>query len=361
MVEGSPVPEIDRMFRQVERSPYRLPAPGGIINEMGQELWDKIGLPKLLGGMGGIIEMLNPDFETGPPFTTDPISGTTNPLPDWDYHSDAGSWSTTWGANAEGYAGYAVTFTSAAGSTGDTAYLEQETTIFKYRPLVIRVGHSGTDANMRLRITVTWLDATGAALGSPITAYYTTTTDTISALWRIPPDLAFTARVQVGTSAAGNFASPQSRSIWFISKEQPYVYSVNIPGVLSYASPAVSTQYAMPYPSDIVPGGVYKADTRGFVLGISVKTSDTISAGTGTVRVENDTAATNPGPTVALDSGSAAGQATADLDGRYSYDFAPGDELHLELSTDGDYASTGDADYVASARLLLVVNDEADW
>ena len=89
--------------------------------------------------------------------------------------------------------------------------------------------------------------------------------------------------------------------------------------------------------------------------------ADTITAGTGTVRCQNDTQATNPGPTVVHSTGDSVGTSTFSLDGASSYHFEADDELSMEMATNGAYASTGSADYYGGLRLLLVVNDEGDW
>lgn len=356
------VGEIERLFQQLERHPSRLPSPGTVVNEVSQQLIEELALPELWGAVAqGLVngDFINGTFTQGPPAGADPLSA-SNKIEGWEYTESSGTWVTTHGTEANAPDGYGVQFDIVTGSGTEEAYIEQTIAIDRYRPLVCTMYHEGDNANTPLKIAVQFLDADLSTTGSELTATYTSTSAQADRFWRIPPAGARYARVRVG---AVTVAAPtnEERTILFITNEQPFVYSVNMSGVFSYASPAASTDYPMPYPSDVIPGGVLKADTRGFVLGISGKTDDTISAGTATLQVENDTQATTPGPSVALSSGTEEDSDTASLDGRSTYDFVVDDELHLELSADGDYASTGVADYHGTARLLYVVHDETDW
>lgn len=358
--------ELDRLFKQIEESPWReRDQAQRVVSETTGESANEQGYADIRESLYGLSDsghgLKNGLFDSGPSEDeTLTIDVDDNDLPEWDFVEVQGTWSVIWTEDANAPMGYSLVCTQASASASDQFYLEQTIPIDFYRRLVTTVRSSADNANMQLDIAVAFLDEAGSEVGSTQTGAYTGTAETTDRLWREPPALAVEARIRFGvTNIAGT--AGQTRTILFISVNEPQVYSVNITGIKSFLSPAISTDYAMPYPSDIIPNGVYKADTDGFVLGISAKTDDTISAGNIVARVENDTAATTPGPTVTLLNGTLAANATASLDGATSFDFAAGDELHLELSADGSYASTGGADYWGTARLFLVVNDEGDW
>jgi len=359
--------ELDRLFTRIGESPWRNRDRNTVPTELGgggsasaaEEMGYSDILESIEGASGGLI---NGDLLSGPPEEDAVVDASENDLPNWTYVEAQGSWQVTWAADANAPWGYGLTATQASASASDEFYLEQEVDVAAYRRLVTSVLHSSDNANMGLKIAVAFLDEAGDVVGSELSDTFSITTQQLSRFWREPPALAVTARIRVGVvNAAGS--TGQTANILFITLEEPTVYSVNIPGVYSFLSPAASTDYALPYPSDVIPNGVYKADTPGFVLGMSIKTDDTIAAGTLTARIENDTQATTPGATAALSSGTTANQGTFSLDGLSSadYHFAAGDELHIELSGDGSVSTTGSADYFGSARLLLVVNDEGDW
>ena len=364
--------ELDRLFAQVERRKVfenstragggpAIGASGGVPNQMSSVMAEQIGYDNLFDQQATPSSgLINGTFVSGPAEDEDAIiDDDENSLLGWDYVEVQGTWQVNWVTDIDGPDGQALAFSQTSGSVNDQVYLEQIVSIDYYRRLVVTVKSYSDSDDMGLNIAVTFLDSTDAVIGTEMAAGYDETVASVDRFWREPPELATQARIRFGCVNYG--VSSATRTVLFISIEEPTVYSVNIPFVYSYLSPAISTQYAFSYPSDIIPNGVYIPDTQGFVLGISAKTSDTISAGIGTVRAENDTQTTNPGPTVALTSAAAKASATASIDGVGWYDFEPGDELHMELSTDGDYASTGGADYYGSIRLLLVVNDEGDW
>ena len=356
--------ELDRLFSKFDQNPWRdrdaqfrigrSELPGNTADQLGFTDIVEAGAAATAGGL------VNGDFASGPPDDTAIIDDEDNDLPGWDYVEVAGTWQVTWAASASGPAGYALSFTQAASAAGNEVYFEQTIPVAYYRRLVTMTRHSASNSNMGLKIAVAFLDETGAVIGSQLTNTYSTTTAQTSRFWREPPALAYEARIRIGcVNAAGS--TGQTLTLMFVSVEEPTVYSVEVPYVYSFLSPAISQQYTFSHPSDIIPGGVHIADTQGFVLGIRAKTNDTISGGTGTVRAQNDTQATNPGPTVALSTGVTDGSATFSLDGTSSYHFEVDDELSMEISTNGSYASSGGADYYGSLRLMLVVNDEGDW
>ena len=359
--------ELDTLFNRIDKNPWR-----GVRQETfnlpndATGIADSIGYPELIEGgstaASGADTLDNGLLESGPPDDTAIIDAEDNDLPGWDYVEVQGTWQVTWAADANANLGYSLSFTQAAASASDEVYFEQIVPAPLYRRLVTSVRHSADNANMGMKVAVAFLDETEAVIGSELSNTWSITTEQTSRFWREPPALAAYVRIRMGfVNAAGT--TGQTGTILFITTEEPTVYSVNITGVKSYVSPSSSTDYAMPYPSDVIPNGVYKADTEGWVVGISVKTDDTISAGNIVCQVENDTAATNPGPSVSLSSGTTAGSGTQSLDGKSSaaYDFAADDELHLEMSADGSLTATGGADYYGTARLLLVVNDHSDW
>ena len=372
--------ELDRLFGQVERRKVfenttiagggvAAGGSGGVPNQMTQATADQMDFAGIYGdpegGAGASTSgLLNGTFISGPPDEASDdvavIDTDENDLPYWTYAVVAGTWTATWQADIDGPDGFEVEFAQTTGNVSDEAYLEQTIPIDHYRRIVTTIRTKSGDAGMTAKLAVQFLDEDGDAVGSELSASFTNTNIATYRFWREPPALAVEARIRFGCVNTSGVDS-QTRSFLFISTEDPTVYSVSIPFVYSFLSPAISTQYAFSYPSDIIPGGVYIPDTQGFVVGISAKTNDTITAGVGTIRAENDTQTSNPGPTVSLTSAAMAANATASLDGDSTYDFEPGDELHMELSTDGTYASTGSADYYGSIRLLLVVNDEGDW
>jgi hypothetical protein len=350
--------ELDRLFTRIDKSPWRDRVANKMPNEASSttgESW--VDLVQEGGNPTGLI---NGYLDQGPPDEDVEIDDEDNDLTGWDYVEVVGTWEVNWAVDATAPYGYAVTATQASASASDEFYLEQQVPIAQYRRLVTSVMHSSDNVNMGLKIAVAFLDEANAVIGSELSTTKSITTKQLSRFWREPPALATEVRIRVGVvNAAGT--TGQTASIQMITLEEPTVYSVMFPGVYSFLSPAVSTDYALPYPSDIIPNGVFKADTEGFVLGISAKTDDTIAAGVLTARVENDTQATTPGPTAALSNGTLAASATASLDGVSAYHFAADDELHIELSGDGSVSTTGGADYFGTARLLLVVNDEGSW
>lgn len=357
--------EIDRLFSRVDQSPWRARTKVGQLPNEATDHADAIGWPSLLQDESGAQPpsyLINGYLESGPPDEALNIDDDENDLPGWDYVEVQGNWDVSWGADANAPSGNSLDFTQGTAASSDEVYFEQIVPVAAYRRLVTTVRHSADDSNMGMKIAVAFLDEDETIIGSELSNTWSITTEQTSRFWREPPALAMYVRIRVGfVNAAGS--TGQTGTILFISLEEPTVYSVDIPGVASFMSPAASTDYDMPYPSDIIPNGVYKADTEGFVLGVSAKTDDTISAGQISARVENDTQATTPGPTVALSSGTTAASARQSLDGASSdsYDFAQDDEMHLELTADGSFSSSGEADYYGSARLLLVVNDHGDW
>lgn len=354
--------ELDRLFDRVNRGPFRQGSDRiqGVFNELDPALADQMGFPDIVEGGSKVGGLVNGTLDSGPPDETIIIDDDENDLPGWTYVEVAGTWQVTWAADANAPFAYSLGATQSSASASDEFYLEQTIPVAQYRRFVTSVLHSSTHTNMGMKIAVTFLDIAGAAVGSELSTTKSITTQQLSRFWREPPALAVDARIRVGVvNAAGT--TGQTATILFITVEEPTTYSVTIPGVYSYLTPATSTRYNMPYPSDVIPNGVYKADTEGFVLGVGVKTDDTIAAGTIACRVENDTQATTPGPSAALSSGTTAATDRQSLDGVSSYHFSADDEIHLELSADGSLSTTGGADYYGHARLLLVVNDEGDW
>lgn len=356
--------ELDTLFSRVERSPWRertainnVPSDETGYQDVVEELYESMQEVASSGSINGLI---NGYFESGPPDDTVDIDDEDNPLPSWDFVEAQGAWEVSWGTDANAPSGYALDWTQASANANDEAYLEQTIPVASYRRFITTVRHSADNANMGLKVAVAFLDDERAVIGSELSNTWSITTEQTSRFWREPPAGAFYVRVRVGfVNAAGT--TGQTGTILFITSEEPTVYSVNITGIKSYVSPSAGTDYAMPYPSDIIPGGVYKAPLQGFVVAASAKTSDTISAGNAVVRVENDTQATTPGPDITLNSGTSAASGLSSLDGKSSYDFDADDELHLELSADGSFSSTGGGDWYASAQLLLVVHDTGDW
>ena len=371
------VKELTRLFQEANRSPFGTATDpnvvsgeaaagsggasmGDIITQSFINTYDAV-TNIISGSMGGIQ---NGGFWSGPEDPDAAIDEDDNPLEGWTLVDAQGDGcDVTWGADAASPSGYSLAFAMTDGSTDDETYLEQDVPITNYfRWFITTLYHITDDTNLQCKLAVQFLDEAGSAVGSEMTGTFSSLTAQLDRLFRIPPSpLAVTARVRFGVVATAGFSGTQTANVMFITAQEPQMLSVNIPGVLSYTSPSASTDYDMPYPSDLTPHGVYKTDSRGFVLGVSAKTSDTISAGTATVQVENDTQATTPGPSVDLSSGTTEDVAIQSLDGKTSYDFAAEDELHLELSADGSFSSTGEADYIASCRLLLVISDTGDW
>ena len=352
--------ELDLLFSRIPESPWKKrdrdqQVSGEVQDQDALEFGPQFADESPTGGL------LNGSFDQAPVEDEDAtIDASDNTLPGWDFVAVQGTWSVIWTVDSNAPFGFSLVCTQASASASDQFYLEQTIPIRYYNRLVTAVRSSASNANMQLDVVVAFLDEAGAEVGSTKTGAFTATAATTDRLWREPPSLAVEARIRIGVTNVAGTAS-QTRTILFITIDDPQVYSVLITGVKSFLSPATSTQYAMPFPSDVIPAGVYIAETDGFVLGIGAKTDETISAGNIIARLENDTAATNPGPTVTLLNGTLVANATKSLDGATAFDFAAGDELHLELSADGSYASTGGADYFGSARLYLVVNDEGDW
>lgn len=355
--------ELDRLFTRLDKSPWRdrhksMELPGEATDTADDIGWDQLyGATEAYQYPAGLS---NGYFDSGPPDDTVVIDAEDNDLPSWEYVAVQGTWSVTWDADANAPYGYSINATQSSASASDEFYFEQIIPVAAYRRLVTTARHSSTDANTGFKIAVAFLDSADAVIGSELSNTWSTTTEQTSRFWREPPELAVSVRIRFGF-VNGDGTTGQTGTVLFITTEDPTVYSVIFSGVYSYLSPATSTDYMMPYPSDVIPNGVLRADTEGFVIAVSINTDDTISAGTIACEVENDTQATNPGPTATLSSSASASTALQSLDGMADYDFAAGDELHLELQADGSISSTGGADYYGHARLLYVVNDHGDW
>ena len=350
--------ELDKLFSRISDSPWK---KGGRsqLNAVASEVEDTEALE--FGKFGDPVGLTNGSFDAGPvEDETLTIDTDENDLPGWDFVEVQGTWSVIWTVDANAPYGYSLVATQASASASDEFYLEQIIPVAYYRRLVTAVRSSASHANMQLKVAVAFLDEAGSEVGSTQTGTFTGTTETTDRLWREPPALAVEARLRIGVVNVAGTAS-QTRTILFISVDDPQVYSVEITGLYSYLSPAISTDYAMSYPNDMIPGGVWKAPIEGFVVGIQAKTNDAIAAGTIVTRVENDTQATTPGPEVTLQNGTLAAVATFSLDGATTPHFAQGDELHLELSADGSLSTTGTADYWGSALVMMFVNDHGDW
>jgi hypothetical protein len=334
---------LDSLFGTLERSPFRgkdTNLVAGEDNNVDEAVMQAvIATREAIQASGSDNDFANGGFWEGPDDPDSPISEDDNPLSSWELVDLQGvGCVVTWGALAASPSEYGLTFTMTDGSASDETYFEQEVPIANaYRWLVATLYHVTDNVNLQAKVALQFLDAAGLDVGSEMSGTWSSLSAQIDRLFRTP--------------------------VMFISGLHPQVYSVEIPGLWSYATPSGSTVYTLFYPTDIISSAaaMFKPDLPGFVLGISAKTDDTISAGTGTVRMKNDTQVTNPGPTVALSTGVTEAIATQYVDGASSYDFEAGDGLHLELSTDGSYASTGEADYVGSARLLLVIHDSNDW
>jgi hypothetical protein len=365
--------ELDRLFAQVERRKTFTNGKnqGSLPSEAHQGLVDALeydDLYQMVAAASAGSGLQNGTFINAPPDFDDTAASyldtEDNQLPSWTITDEADftDWHVYWKEDTDGPDGASMVFEQIAGmeTAGEAVALEQTISIDFYRRLVTTIKSKASNAGMQLKVDVQFLDTDGAAVGSELSMTSIATALGTLRFWREPPLLATQARIRFGCVNTTGVAS-QTRTVLFISVEEPTVYSVNIPFVYSFLSPAISTSYTYSYPSDIIPNGVYIPDTQGFVLGISAKTSDTITAGTGTVRAQNDTQATNPGPTVVHSAGDSVGTSTFSLDGVSTYHFEADDELSLEMLTNGAYASTGSADYRGSLRLLLVVNDEGDW
>jgi hypothetical protein len=364
MTKEDQTKELDTLFNRIDNSPWRDRQKVNNVPTDGTAFQHIVGMEQIYEDMQTIGStpggLANGYFENGPADDTVDLDDEDNPLPSWDMTAAQGTWEVSWSADANAPSGYAIDFTQASAGASDEVYLEQIIPVASYRRFITTVRHSADNANMGMKVAVAFLDETESVIGSELSNTWSITTEQTSRFWREPPALAFYVRVRVGfVNAAGT--TGQTGTLLFVTTEDPTIYGAEVTGVKSYVSPSAGTDYAMPYPSDLIPNGVYKAVLQGFVVGIEAKTDDTISAGNGTVRVENDTQATTPGPSVTLSSGTTAARAVQSLDGKASYDFATGDELHLELSADGSFASTGDADWYGSALLLLVVHDTGDW
>ena len=362
MTKNDGTKELDLLFGRITESPWRDRNATNYVSgesRYGTDEQTNISDIEQTGGVvGGLV---NGFFDQGPVEDELAIIDTAdNDLPGWTYVEVAGTWQVTWAADANAHYGYSLAATQAASAASNEFYLEQTILIAQYRRLVTSVLHSATHTNMGMKIAVAFLDSAAAVIGSELSVTKSITTQQLSRFWREPPALAVEARIRIGVvNAAGS--TGQTATLLMATVEEPTTYTVDIPGVYSFLSPSVSTRYNMGYPSDVIPGGVYKADTEGFVLGVNAKTNDAIAAGTIACRVENDTAVTTPGPSATLQNGTLAASARSSLDGVSTYHFAQNDELHLELSADGSLSTTGSADYFGTARLLLVVNDEGDW
>jgi hypothetical protein len=362
--------ELDRLFGKLERSPFKgndTNIVSGESSVASEEIMQAVIATQesivntIAGG-----DLYNGGFWIGPDDPASAIDEDDNPLDGWELVDAQGTGcAVTWGANANSPSGYSLSFAMTDGSMSDETYFEQEMSLLNaYRWLVTTIYHYTDNVNLQTKVAVQFLDAAGSTVGSELSGTWSSLSAQVDRLFRTPPSaLAVTARVRFGVVAAAGFSGTQTVDVLFISALHPQAYTINISGTFSVASPAAGTVYTMFYPTDVVTtvAAMYRTDLPGFVLGLTAKTSDTISAGTGTVRVKNDTQATNPGPTVALSSGTLEASSTDDIDGASSYDFAAGDRLHLELSADGSYASTGEADYVGSARLLLLIHDSSNW
>jgi hypothetical protein len=361
---------LDSLFGTLERSPFRgkdTNLVAGEDNNVDEAVMQAvIATREAIQASGSDNDFANGGFWEGPDDPDSPISEDDNPLSSWELVDLQGvGCVVTWGALAASPSEYGLTFTMTDGSASDETYFEQEVPIANaYRWLVATLYHVTDNVNLQAKVALQFLDAAGLDVGSEMSGTWSSLSAQIDRLFRTPPSpLAVSVRVRFGVVATAGFTGTQTVEVMFISGLHPQVYSVEIPGLWSYATPSGSTVYTLFYPTDIISSAaaMFKPDLPGFVLGISAKTDDTISAGTGTVRMKNDTQVTNPGPTVALSTGVTEAIATQYVDGASSYDFEAGDGLHLELSTDGSYASTGEADYVGSARLLLVIHDSNDW
>lgn len=355
--------ELDRLFAEVARHPFRDLSPHSVPGEIPSSLADALDFGSLHISGGGSTgnRLVNGTFISGPGEDEDAvIDDEDNNLPEWEYVEVAGNWQVTWIDYANAPDDKALQFTQSSGSVSDEVYFEQTVPIDYYRRFVTTVKSVATDAGMNLKIAVRFLDTTGTAVGAEVSGTFTGTALAVDRFWREPPNLAVYARVRFGcVNSTG--VDNETRTVLFITTEEPTVYSVNIPYVYSFLSPAINTEYILSHPSDIIPNGIYLPDTQGFVIGLSAKTSDTIAAGTVTFSPHNDTQAIYPDPSAVLSAGVTAATARTSLDGVSTYDFDVSDALSLRAETNGSYASTGGADYYGSIRLLLVVNDEGDW
>jgi len=349
--------ELDTLFSRVTESPWKNRDKDNSVPSEVEDL-ESLGFSPQFGDPTGLT---NASFDSGPADDdTLTIDASENGLPYWDFVAVQGTWSVIWTVDASAPFGYSLVATQTSAAASDEFYLEQTIPAAYYRRLVTSVRSAASNANMRLKVAVAFLDEAGAEVGSTQTGTFTATAATTDRLWREPPALAVEARIRVGVlNAAGT--TGQTRTIRFISVDDPTVYTAEITGLYSYLSPAISTNYSMSYPNDMIPAGIWKAPIEGFVIGIQAKTNDAIAGGNIITRVANDTQATTPGPEVTLLSGTLAARATLSLDGATTPGFAAGDELHLELSGDGSVSTTGSADYWGSALVLMFVNDEGDW
>jgi hypothetical protein len=361
--------ELDRLFNQVERRKmFADKSRDAITGEVGDDISDTIinVYQDAIAATAAVVSgggLLNGTFVNAPPDedgSATTIDALENELPSWTLAVVAGSWTVTWQSDANGPDAASVKFAQTTGNASDEAYLEQTIPIAFYRRLVTTIKSSAGNSGMGAKVAVQFLLTDGTTVGSELSATFTGTSLAVNRFWREPPLLATQARIRFGCVNSSGVDN-ESRTFVFISAEEPTTYSVQIPFVYSFLSPAINSQYTLSYPSDVIPNGVYKSDTQGFVVGIFIKTSATVAGGTATARAENNTQATNPGPTAVLSTGVSAISNTYSLDGASTYHFEVDDELDLEIATNGSYSATAGSDYYGGLRLLLVVNDEGDW
>lgn len=165
--------------------------------------------------------MFNADFGDLPPFPTDNINDTTNPLPYWSFVQDSGTTVTVQSSvqSAAG-SGYEMSWSMTAGAAGDSAYLEQIVPVFasRTRSFVYRVWASffpvGAGDASKASLEGQYLKSDGTMTGA--VSISTAATSALAAggtdLYATPdavaaPSDAYSLRVRVGyqrgTLAAG--------------------------------------------------------------------------------------------------------------------------------------------------------------
>jgi hypothetical protein len=307
--------------------------------------------------------LYNADFRFGPPNPDVPIDD-MNFLPSWRLVNEQGGGITArWVADTDARSGYVIEWTIDSAATDDRIYLEQVVEVSPHEEWFhahARVtAPSSTELNADAFVSLQFYAPDGSASGAELVGLLTTLDALMTSPFRIgydqdsttelfaqiPTDARYVA-VRFGVTATG--AVTTTTSIPFleiVAKQPPVTYATYTGLEVSFTGTGTTDMHASADNATgqpIIATDRFVAPAPGFVVGIGVRLSTNVTAGTLAVRARNATTTTSVGPTATLSLAQQERGAIAGIGTSQTYHFRQHDLLIVRATGDGFTPTTAD-------------------
>jgi len=380
--DEQPIPDLDTLFKRVERSPFGDDLPQGTLTTEASDFplvaagatEDQLLPVGIQGYVAG--GSYNDRFIAGPPDgDASTISDTENKLPGWRFVDGSTNgakaiWNKQTNDDAE------IAFQMTDGQIGDTVYIEQ----YQYVPggsmtIICPSAFFAQDASASTSdilpfIEYTFVNADGTVDTSQEKTHTGVVAGAVHRVWLMTKQKEWAyLRLRYGYTIANNAFVATDKALGIMDwawTNTPESYDVTLRFTRTGWSP---TNGGGPWDIQMgdtdAPYGVSKwvAPSAGMLLAISVMTNDSITAGAMTFYAEvNGSKVSDPLATLTGAGGGGDTKATdtRDLTGVKVFDIQRLDQVDIRADETGAFSSSGTADYTGTLHLRMIFDDYED-